>query len=215
MERKLFDEFMDILDREDKDGAMTFVFGLLESERLTIEELYEELLTPSLTQFACKLADAEICIWKEHTRTSIVRTILEATYSYISKRKAGVPQLGKSVLVVCPQEEYHEIGAIMATHYFLLTGFQAQYIGANTPKEEIISAIRALKPDYLALSVTNYYNLFSTKKLTETLKENYPGVKIIIGGQAFLQEKATDQIHYDIHIRSLPDIFALSEEAKR
>lgn len=215
MDKQVYDVFIGHLDREDKDSALAYAISLLESETISIETLYEELLAPSLLSFVCKLEDQEICIWREHTRTSIIRTILEASYPFIIKRKALVTKKNQRVIVVCPQEEYHEIGAIMATNYFSLAGYEAQYIGANTPREQIISAVKALTPDYLALSVTNYYNLFTTKKTIEAIREQYPNVKIIIGGQAFNYENALDQLSFDFHITNVKDIFKMAEEAKK
>jgi methanogenic corrinoid protein MtbC1 len=209
MQNAHYDTFISYLEKEDKNQAVQYALSLLEQKILTIEALYEDILAPSSHFFACKLKDQAICIWKEHTRTSIIRTILEATYPYIIERTSAVNKRNRKVVVVCPQEEYHEIGAIMATHYFILAGFDAQYIGANTPKEEIISATRVLKPDYLALSVTNYYNLFTTKKIVEEVKRDYPHVTIIIGGQAFSQKGATEQIPFDIHLEHMKDIFTL------
>lgn len=210
-----YDTFISYLEKEDKNRAVQYALSLLEQKSLTIEALYEDILAPSLLFFACKLEDQAICIWKEHTRTSIIRTILEATYPYIIERTAAVKKRNRKVVVVCPQEEYHEIGAIMATHYFILAGFNAQYIGANTPKEEIVSAARVLKPDYLALSVTNYYNLFTTRRVVEEVKRDYPHVTIIIGGQAFTQKGATDHIPFDIHLEHMKDIFLLESEVTR
>lgn len=202
----LYDNFLFLLEKEDKDRALTFILDLMEKKTITLSELYNELLTPALTNFSCQLEDKEICIWKEHARTSIIRTILEATYPYVIQNKPKNDNNVKRVLVVCPQEEYHEIGAIIATNYFLMGGYDARYIGANTPTAEILSAIKALRPDFIALSVTNYYNLFITKKLTEAIKETYPQVKIIVGGQAFSYPKATDQLPFDYHLRSVDDI---------
>lgn len=205
-----YQRFANYLDQENKDEAVAYILSLLESGALTIEEIYAELLVPSLTNYACPLDDQEICIWKEHTRTSIVRTILEATYPYVIARKPKMTQT-KKLIVLCPEEEYHEIGAIMVANYFAMAGFNAQYIGANTPKHDILSAVKAIKPDFLALSVTNYYNVVVTKKITEALKANYPEVKIIIGGQAFRQEDALKQVTYDYHIDTLEDIMNLAK----
>ncbi|MDD3112815.1 MAG: cobalamin B12-binding domain-containing protein [Candidatus Izemoplasmatales bacterium] len=206
MNQLLYDRFLTLLEKEDKDQALTYVLDLLENKTISLTELYNDLLTPSLTNFSCQLEDKEICIWKEHARTSIIRTILEATYPYVIQKKSAKSDNPKRVLIVCPQEEYHEIGAIIATNYFLLAGYDARYIGANTPTPEILSAIKALKPDFIALSVTNYYNLFTTKKLTEAIKAQFPDVKIILGGQAFTHPKATDQLLFDIHIQQVDDI---------
>lgn len=141
--------------------------------------------------------------------TSIVRTILESTYPYLIEIKKSVPKNNQKVVVVCPSEEFHEVGAIIVTNYFSLAGFDAQYIGANTPKNDILSAVKALKPDYLALSVTNYYNLVVTKQITEQVRGLFPNVKIIVGGNAFNKPGALVHLVYDYHLTHKEDIFKL------
>lgn len=205
--------FLTFLDNEDKDNAVRLTLDLLNQKQITLQELYYHFLTPSLNDFVCNADDKSICIWKEHTRTSIIRTILESSYSFVAnERKASN---GIKILVLCPPQEYHEIGAIIATHVLTLYGFDATYIGANTPKEDIYSAVRALEPDYLALSVTNYYNLFVTKTITEHLKETFPNVKIVLGGSAFSRTGAKEQVIYDYIIQTEEDIEALAKEVKK
>lgn len=213
MNTTLFPQFLHYLDKEDKDEAVGFIINLLEKNELSLEDLYLHLLTPSLTTFVCENEDHEICIWKEHTRTSIVRTILEATYPYVIKRKKLVEKRNKKVVVVCPSEEYHEIGAIIVSLMFALQGYDSLYIGANTPKSDILSAVKALNPDYIAFSVTNYYNLVITKKITEEIKSAYPQVKIIVGGQAFLQAGALNQVHYDYYLNQIENIAEIERES--
>lgn len=203
-------DFINILEKEDKDQALIFVLDLMKNQQISLEELYEQLLGPSLWNFKCQDIDQKVCIWKEHTRTSIVRTILEATYFEIIRRKALVKPLNKKVVVFTPSEEYHEIGAIMAASYFSLAGYNGQYIGANTPKHDILSAIGVFKPDYVAISVTNYYNLVVTKQITKAIKEKYPSVKIIVGGQAFSQPDALEQVDHDYFLTSFQNIFELA-----
>lgn len=214
MKNMIFQQFLTYLDLEQKDQAIGYVLALLESNELSLEELYLQVLTPSLTGFVCDVEDHEICIWKEHIRTSIVRTILEATYPYVIKRKLDVQPLKKKVVVVCPSEEYHEIGAIIVSLLFALQGYESMYIGANTPKHDIISALKALAPDYIALSVTNYYNLVITKKITDEIKKNFPEIKIIVGGQAFHQLGALAQVTYDIYLENVESIKSIEGAGK-
>lgn len=210
MLQESFLKFVSFLDQDDKDQALHFALGLLQSKQITLLDFYYQFLTPALNNFVCTNEDASICIWKEHTRTSIIRTILESTYAFVTKEKAS--SVGKTVLVVCPPQEYHEIGAIIATHVFSLHGFSATYIGANTPKEDILSAVKALNPDFLALSVTNYYNLFVTKTITEQLRQHHPNVKIIIGGSAFQKSGALEQVPHDYFIETSDDVASLRKE---
>lgn len=209
MDQKPFNTFLKILEKEDKDKALLFILEQFENGH-SIRDVYEQFLIPALQNFECPDKDEEICIWREHTRTSIIRTILESSYQFIIKQRQ--PSLNISVLVVCPQEEYHEIGAIIANHYFSLMGFTSQYIGANTPNPDIISAIRAHQSDYVAISITNYYNLVVTKKLTEAIRKALPDVKIILGGQATKQSKSLAQLQYDKILSTYEEIEAFRDE---
>jgi methanogenic corrinoid protein MtbC1 len=204
-----YEPFQKLVNEENKDEAMTYVLNLLKEKKIELYDLYDFFLRPVLNEFVCTSEDEEICIWKEHVRTSIVRTILESTYPYLIEAKKSVKKNHQKVVVVCPSEEFHEVGAIIVTNYFSLAGFDAQYIGANTPKNDILSAVKALKPDYLALSVTNYYNLVVTKQITEQVKGLYPNVKIIVGGNAFNKPGALDHLVYDYHLTHKEDIFKL------
>lgn len=204
-----YEPFLKLVNEENKDEAMTYVLNLLKNKKIELYDLYDFFLRPVLNEFVCSSEDEEICIWKEHVRTSIVRTILESTYPYLIEIKKSVPKNNQKVVVVCPSEEFHEVGAIIVTNYFSLAGFDAQYIGANTPKNDILSAVKALKPDYLALSVTNYYNLVVTKQITEQVKGLFPNVKIIVGGNAFNKPGALEHLVYDYHLTHKEDIFKL------
>ncbi len=209
MNKNKYQSFLHLLEAEDKDKALLFILSLL-NEGEDIVKIYEELIIPSLSDFSCLMQDEEICIWKEHTRTSIIRTILEASYPFIIKSRNKTNN--KRLIVLCPQEEYHEIGAIIANNYFSMLGFTSSYIGANTPTEDILSAIRALKPDYIALSVTNYYNLVVVKKLTDRIRKLFPNVKIILGGQAFVNPNSLGQLAYDYNLNSYKEIVDFSNE---
>lgn len=209
MYKKHYQTFLDLVEAEDKDNALNYILDLLEKGE-SVRNIYEYFLVPSLSDYRCLKKDEEICIWKEHRRTSIIRTILEASYAYLIKSKDK--PIKKKIITVCPQEEYHEIGAIIANNYLSLVGFDASYIGANTPSDDILSAVRVLQPDFVALSVTNYYNLVITKRLTERIRQEFPNVKIIVGGQAFSHPESLKQITYDYKLNTYEDILAFRNE---
>jgi len=211
MNKKDYDIFLKYLEDEDKDKALTFILDRFESGQ-KVKDVYESFLIPSLANFEC-FESEDICIWKEHVRTSIIRTILESSYKYIIRDRLENNKI--KILTVCPQEEYHEIGAIIANHYFNLVGFQSIYVGANTPNDNIVSAIKAIRPDYVAISVTNYYNLVVTKKLTNMIHSEFPNIKIIIGGQAFSHQGALGQVDYDFMLGTYEDIKKFRDEVAK
>lgn len=202
--KKELEKFLHFLDEENKDDAILYIHKLLD-DGVDIIDIYENYLIPSLSNFYCNALEEEICIWKEHTRTAIVRTILESTYPYLIRAKKQ-KQVNQFIVIACPQEEYHEIGAIISTNYFYLMGFKIQYIGANTPSFEIKSALKIMKPDFLALSISNDYNLIQSKKLVASLKQDFPDLKIILGGRAAKMHAKGLNIQYDYILNSLEDI---------
>lgn len=206
--------FIQLLDKEDKAGAVLYARTLIENG-LSPVDLFQSFLTPALSQWTCPVEDNEACIWKEHARTAIVRTILESAYSTVAEAKKRVVPLEKSVVIACPSEEYHEVGPLIVANYFELVGFQARYIGANTPKDDILSAVKVLKPDYLALSVTSFYNVVQTKKILEEVRQKHPHVQILIGGTAFLHEGNRKTVPHDRYLTSYADIANLAKEVRR
>jgi len=214
MDNIAYQKFLKILENENKDEAVRFVLSLLTDSSVSLDMLYQNFLIPALQNFTCKVEDEKICIWKEHIRSSIIRTLLECTYPHLIREKQKETPLNKKVIVVCPQEEYHEIGAIITSHYFNLAGFDSMFIGANTPNEQIITAVKAFEPDYLAISVTNYYNLVATKIVTESLSLTNPDLRIIVGGQAFSTKGALNTVKHHYHFQSKDDVFRLAAEVR-
>ena len=183
-----YDEFISYLNAEDKEKCVQFIISSLQKQAIDILTLYNEILTPAMYADFCKEEEKEICIWKEHIRTSIVRTIIECGYPYIIKerdKKYGYSSKGK-VVVICPPEELHELGARMVTDFFTLCGFNVTFTGANTPQDNVINAIKYIDPAYIAISITNYYNLVATRRLIMKIREmkGSASFQIILGGQA-------------------------------
>ena len=214
----LYDEFLTNLENEDRQQCIEFALSRLASNELDLVTLYDEILTPSMREAFCRAKRREICVWEEHVRSSIVRTVIECCYSYAIKEREEKYRLGQvgRVIVFCPTEEYHELGARMVADFFVLCGLDAIFVGANTPQGEIIGAINYVKPKYVAVSVTNYYNLVAARKavkeMAEVRKTKGVDFKIIVGGQAFERNPDIDkEMGADFLLSTFDDIRGLSQ----
>ena len=205
--------FIEYLEAEDKDKCLDFALRRLSEGEFDIRELYEKIMAPALNQIKICPAENVNWIWKEHVKTSIVRTIIECCYPYIMKEKKAIKSLGIKVLVFCPENELHEIGARMITDFFILNGYNAIFVGANTPTEQIKAAVIYEKPRYVAISVSNYYNMISLKRAIEQIKATANNtVSILVGGIAFRGERnLAAQIGADAYLESYMDIRKLGE----
>ena len=212
----LYNEFLEYIDKEDKEKCVEFVLSKLNNKELDVSTLYKEILEPSLNRFYCDVNEEKLCIWKEHVRTSIVRTLIELCYPYILKerKEKNIKISNQKVFIGCPAEEYHEVGARMIADIFVLNGFDAVFVGANTPREEIRDAINSLKPKYIGICVTNYFTLVEAEKAISLIKQHtdFDG-KIIVGGSAFQNSPENyKKIGADILIQSFEEIEKLAKE---
>ncbi len=154
--------------------------------------LYSNVLTPALNSHAICENDDFPCIWKEHVRTGIVRAIIEAAFGFVLKErnKLGWKNNDKTVLVLCPPKETHEIGARMVADFFTIFGYNTVFVGSDTPVKSFLSAIEIHRPRYVAISTTNPYNVFHLQKTIEQIRAagKHGDLKIIVGGNAFKEK---------------------------
>lgn len=211
---RFYKEFIEILETENREASLQFVLSKLERKEVDIVTLYTQLLAPSLNTMVHDKEDLTF-IWREHIRSSIIRTIIENCYPYVIKERDERYKVktDKRVAVVCPSEELHELGARMATDFFTLLGFDGIFVGSNTPKEEYLQAMKKIKLDYIAISVSGSYNLIAARNTIEKIREANLGVSILVGGNAFQGSDTTyKMIGADKLINTIEDIRKLTEE---
>lgn len=203
------DDFVKMLEDENKEEAVSYILSKLQKGEIDIVELYEEVLTPALNEAVCYLSDKRICIWKEHVKTGIVRTIVECCYPFVieKRNKLNPPDRGTAV-VICPPEEYHDLGARMTADFFTLCGCKTIFVGSNTPYSDFYNAIDVIHPDFVAISVSNYFNLVATKRIIgEIRKAVGHEITIIAGGNAFYGEEENYRtVGADFLAKSFEDI---------
>lgn len=182
------EEFKQILETENKENSVLYALNLLKDKKIDVIGLYSEILAPALNNMYCSLSDKNVCIWKEHVRTAIVRTIVECCYPFVIEMTDKNLNKGSAV-ILCPPEEYHDLGARMVADFLTISGYNAVFVGSNTPYSDFYNAVEKIKPDLIAISVSNYFNLVVTKKIIEDLRKKTDS-KIIVGGYAFSMNSA-------------------------
>ena len=215
---EMLEDFKKLLASEQKEEAVNYALSLLETGKIGVVELYEKILTPALNQMECKLEDRNLCIWKEHVQTAIVRTIVECCYPYVMKhRKENGKDNGLTAVILCPPEEYHDLGARMVTDFFTLCGYHTIFVGSNTPYQDFYQAIYSIQPDLVAISVSNYFNLVATKRIIKELREASQKTPwIVAGGRAIdRDERSIEIIGANERICSFHDIMQLAERQVR
>lgn len=175
----------------DKQKSVNLVYDWLMNDQISIKELYEEILVKALENLTDIESNPKHKIWYEHVQSSIVRTIIEMAHPFVLAKKAQ--DTGKKAAVICPVNEQHELGARMINDYLVLGGIQSYFVGRDTPRNEFVKMIEEMKLDYVAISVTNYYNISEVHKIIRVINENISDIKIIVGGRAIRNNPAALQ----------------------
>lgn len=183
---QLLHQLIPLLEGNDTHGAVALATQALQSGTITVAQLYEEVLAPALNRIEVPREREAELIWREHLQSSIVQKIIGSVYPFVlaARERSDMPGKGMRVLLASPQEEYHEIGARMGADFFFMLGYEVAYIGSNTPKETLFSAVEETKPDLVVLSVTNYLNLAQLPSTLEALRKRWPQMKVYLGGSA-------------------------------
>ena len=184
--KQQLDAFIALLEENDREGAVAFTLGLLERGEATLPELYEEILAPALNRIEVPRSTEDELIWREHLQSAIVQAVMGACWPFVlSQRQTyGLPGKNTRVLLVAPEEEYHEIGIRMGMDFYALLGYEVVYIGCNTPRDTLLNAVKALRPDLVSISVTNYLNLAQLPAIISALKARKPAPRVYIAGSA-------------------------------
>lgn len=212
----LYEELLGYLMEENKEKSVTLCIEALEKGQIDVVKLYEQVLTPALNHIILEYPDDENnLIWKEHVRSGIIRTIVESAYPYVLKDRGKLGNnKSENVIIMCPRFEEHDLGARMVADFFTIVGYDATFIGANTPERTILKAIESIKPKYVSMSVTNYYNLTTGKKTIDIIRETSDyKITFLLGGHAFNQNpNVCKEIGGDRLLNSFQDILDLSKE---
>jgi methanogenic corrinoid protein MtbC1 len=210
MSDPFYEQLFNAIQQENKEASVTMALNALSKGEINIVKLYA-YLADIQNKTECTSDNEDLCIWQEHIRTAIVRTIMDAAYPYVIKERDArcKGQRSQKVIVLCPKDELHELGAMMVADYFSIAGFDVTFVGPNTPWQSVLAAIHTSNPTFVAISITNPYHISKTRKMIEEIKAACgTKLRIIVGGRAFKNQELDiyKKIGADIHLKSFEDI---------
>jgi methanogenic corrinoid protein MtbC1 len=158
----------------------TVVAGLL-TAGVKIRELYVGLFQRSLYEVGEMWEHRRISVAVEHMASAITESLLTLVYPAIFSAEHS----GKSVVISCVANEYHQIGSKMVADFFELNGWHGYFLGASTPEDDLLRMIDDKQPQLIGLSLSLSSNLPTLIETTEAITGRWPESQILVGGQAF------------------------------
>ncbi|HKL31352.1 MAG TPA: cobalamin-dependent protein [Tangfeifania sp.] len=192
----------------DRKSSSQQVSELLESG-LSVKDIYEYHLKPALVQVGELWEENKISVATEHLASAIVESLLNEIYVNISPSD----KTNKTVVVTCLENEHHQIGARMVSDIFELHGWEVLFLGANTPKQDLVNYLKMMKPNLVAISLSIYFHLPTLEETIRLIRNESQELEILTGGQAFTRGGKEILQKYD-NITYLPDLDAIEEYLK-
>lgn len=151
------------------------------TDGILIKDLYVNLFQRSLYEVGVLWETNKISVATEHFCTAITESMISLSYPYMF---AGKYQ-GKKAIITCTPGEHHHIAGRMVADYFELNGWDGLYLGDNIPEDAIILFITENYPDLLAVSMSVSYSLNTLDTLIVKVRQHFPDLPIVLGGQGF------------------------------
>jgi methanogenic corrinoid protein MtbC1 len=203
-----FLDFYNNLIDGNKAGCSAIVEELL-SKKTGLKNIYVELFQRSLYRIGGQWEKEKIPVAVEHHTTGIIEFLIQKFSPDIS----NITLKNKTALISCIDKEYHAIASKMISNIFELNGWNTVNLGASTPTREIIGYIKIKSPDIVALSFNFYLNLLRFQEVAAKIRKEFPGIKLIAGGQG-LKELRQSETSEDKNIIYLKDVLELDSFLK-
>lgn len=172
-------------------------------------QLYEEVFKVALYEVGRLWETNQISVASEHIATAITEGILNEYFEQIISKN----RLNRKVVVTCVEDEKHQVGVKMVADTFEMNGWESFFLGTGIPIVELIRYIHEVKPDLLAISLSIYFNFANLIKMLNKLREEFPDLQIIIGGQAF-KHLSAEMISKVGNVVILTDLYLLEKFIK-
>lgn len=173
--------FFEALLQGDKAKSQMLALAYFEEQEGKLMPVYENLIKEALYEIGRYWEFNKISVATEHLASAISEAVLNQLFARVS---VDTPQAHTAVFT-CVENEQHEIGIKMVNDMFELHQWQCYYLGANTPIPELLIFLDKVQPDVLAISLSMYFNLPKLKQTLIRVKEQFPKLKVLVGGQAF------------------------------
>ncbi len=204
----LVDELVEAVSLHDLNFFERKINGALAV--IPFEEALQRFLFPLLERVGDLWHQGKISVAQEHYVSNLVKQKIVSAMNQLR-----VAEQGPKVVVACPQEELHELGALTVAYLCAARGCRIYYLGLKLPIEELEEYCSGVQPSLLLLSLTATLSDQSAEVLAGAIsKRLVPLCSVGIGGQGavkhasrFEKEKITvfrNIQELEIRLLSLP-----------
>jgi MerR family transcriptional regulator, light-induced transcriptional regulator len=148
----------------------------------SIRDIYLQVFQRSQHEIGRLWQTNQLSVAQEHYCTAATQLIMSQLYPYIFASEKN----GRALVATCVSGDLHEIGVRMVSDFFEMEGWDTFYLGANTPKPDLLRTLEQRRADVLAVSATMTFHVRAVADLIEAVHaEHGDRVKVLVGGYPF------------------------------
>jgi DNA-binding transcriptional MerR regulator/methanogenic corrinoid protein MtbC1 len=169
-------EALDGFDEPDAQAALDRLFS-----DLSVTAVLRDVVLPYLGELGNRWERGEASIAQEHFASNLIRGRLAGL-----ARGWGAGR-GPRAMLACPPGERHDLALMMFGIALNRAGWRIDYLGADTPAEELSRTVQARRPDLLVLAATRPETLEPLRAALAALAREVP---LILSGAGATPELA-------------------------
>jgi methanogenic corrinoid protein MtbC1 len=150
--------------------------------RYGMKKAYTDVLYPMLVRIGLMWTGDRMPPANEHFISNLLRQKMFSAIDALPPPK----QPSEKWLLFLKEDEFHEIGLLLACYLVRLSGRQVIYLGANVPFSSLLAAIKDTSPDCLLFFLVHYDFPGVIEKYLSTLNKHFNGRRILISGTSQL-----------------------------
>ncbi|MGA1706666.1 MAG: MerR family transcriptional regulator [Candidatus Nanopelagicaceae bacterium] len=202
------EELVDSLMRAAQSMDRTFIYELLEAEirNSGIINAWSEVIVPCLMLIGDEWAVTGTGIEVEHMFSEIVKSILQNNL-----KSSKDPRNSRPVLLACIGEETHSLALFALQVALSELNVEAQFLGARTPLEAIVSTVKRSAPP--AIFLWAQLERHGDVTLLADIPSVRPTPRIVLGGPGWFRDdvaipSSTPSKLKVVHVEDLPSAVA-------
>lgn len=152
---------------------------------LGVAAAVDRVALPALVEAGRRWERGEFTVAQEHLLSEAVRAWLARHAAAIHLPQPGAPR----VLVACPEDERHDIGALALAFMLRQAGARVTYLGGDVPVPALVDAARRVRFDAVCLCATAPQALPMARLACAALVARRGAPRVYLGGRAVLDAR--------------------------
>jgi DNA-binding transcriptional MerR regulator len=176
---RALDDILAAVETLDGDHLHALLKARADTE--TPEAFVQKTALPLLREVGLRWANGTVTIAAEHMATAQVKRILGGLFDRYPPPASSAPRL----VATTPEREEHDVGALIVTLLARVRGWNALFLGANLPAEEIVGAAHRRGVSHVCLSGLTGRPASLERQLRTLRSALSPAIEIWVGGRAY------------------------------